>query len=57
MQPDPNQESYLRLFEELGCLHGGLRATWEPDLPQPLDDHRTHRQLLLARLHASPSGR
>ena len=28
-----------------GRLHAGLRATWEPDLPQPLDDHRTHRQL------------
>src|SRR5262249_57218147 len=23
----------------------GLRATGEPALPQPLDDHRTHRQL------------
>jgi Ser/Thr protein kinase RdoA (MazF antagonist) len=45
VQPNPSQESYLRLFEELGRLHGGLRATWERDLPQPLDDHRTHRQL------------
>ena len=45
VQPNPSQESYLRLFEELGRLHAGLRATWEPDLPQPLDDHRTHRQL------------
>ncbi len=44
-QPSPSQESYLRLFEELGRLHAGLRATWEPDLPQPLDDHRTSRQL------------
>ena len=33
------------LFTELGRLHAGLRATREPDLPQPLDDHRTHRQL------------
>ena len=39
VQPNPSQESYLRLFEELGRLHAGLRATWEPDLPQPLDDH------------------
>jgi Ser/Thr protein kinase RdoA (MazF antagonist) len=45
VQPSPSQESYLRLFEELGRLHAGLRATWEPDLPQPLDDHRTSRQL------------
>jgi Ser/Thr protein kinase RdoA (MazF antagonist) len=45
VQPSPSRESYLRLFEELGGLHAALRATWEPDLPQPLDDHRTHRQL------------
>jgi len=45
VQPNPSQESYLRLFEELGRLHAGLRAAWEPDLPEPLDDHRTHRQL------------
>jgi Ser/Thr protein kinase RdoA (MazF antagonist) len=45
VQPNPSQESYLGLFEALGRLHAGLRATWEPDLPQPLDDHRTHRQL------------
>ncbi len=45
VQPSPSQESYLRLFEELGRLQAGLRATWEPDLPQPLDDHRTNRQL------------
>ena len=45
VQPSPSQESYLRLFEELGRLHAGLRAAWEPDLPEPLDDHRTHRQL------------
>jgi Ser/Thr protein kinase RdoA (MazF antagonist) len=45
VSPEPSQESYLRLFEELGRLHAGLRATWEPDLPEPLDDHRTHRQL------------
>jgi Ser/Thr protein kinase RdoA (MazF antagonist) len=45
LQPAPSQESYLRLFHELGRLHAALRATWEPDLPPPLDDHRTHRQL------------
>lgn len=45
VRPNPSQESYLRLFEELGRLHAGLRATWDPGMPQPLDDHRTHRQL------------
>jgi Ser/Thr protein kinase RdoA (MazF antagonist) len=45
VQPTPSQELYLRLFGELGRLHAGLRATWEPDLPEPLDDHRTSRQL------------
>jgi len=45
VQPSPSQESYLRLFEELGRVHAGLRAAWEPDLPEPYDDHRTHRQL------------
>src|SRR5262249_45338109 len=37
VQPNPSQESYVRLFGELGRLHAGLRATWEPDLPHPLD--------------------
>jgi len=37
VQLSPSQESYLRLFEELGRLHVGLRATWEPDLPHPVD--------------------
>jgi Ser/Thr protein kinase RdoA (MazF antagonist) len=37
VQPSPSQEAYLRLFQELGRLHAGLRATWEPDLPHPLD--------------------
>jgi hypothetical protein len=45
VQPNPRQDSYLRLFEGLGRLHAGLRATWEQDLPQPRDDHRTHRQM------------
>jgi hypothetical protein len=35
----------VRLFEELGRLHAGLRAVWEPGPPEPLDDHRTVRQL------------
>jgi Ser/Thr protein kinase RdoA (MazF antagonist) len=31
VQPNPSQESYLRLFEELGRLHAGLRvAVWAP---------------------------
>jgi hypothetical protein len=37
VQPSPSQQSYLRLFEELGRLHAGLRATWEPELPHPVD--------------------
>ena len=37
VQLSPSQESYLRLFEELGRLHAGLRATWEPELPHPVD--------------------
>ena len=36
-QLTPSQDSYLRLFEELGRLHAGLRATWEPALPHPVD--------------------
>src|SRR4051794_25216392 len=37
VQLNASQESYLRLFEELGRLHAGLHATWEPDLPHPVD--------------------
>jgi Ser/Thr protein kinase RdoA (MazF antagonist) len=37
VQLNPSQQSYLRLFEELGRLHAGLRATWKPDLPHPVD--------------------
>jgi Ser/Thr protein kinase RdoA (MazF antagonist) len=37
VQLSPSQESYQRLFEELGRLHVGLRATWEPELPPPVD--------------------
>jgi Ser/Thr protein kinase RdoA (MazF antagonist) len=37
VQPSPSRESYLRLFEELGRLHVGLRAAWEPELPHPVD--------------------
>jgi Ser/Thr protein kinase RdoA (MazF antagonist) len=46
VQPAPGRDSYLRLFDELGRLHTGLRAAWDPGLPGPLDDHRTRRQLL-----------
>jgi Ser/Thr protein kinase RdoA (MazF antagonist) len=37
VQLSPSQESYLRLLEELGRLHAGLRATWELELPHPVD--------------------
>jgi Ser/Thr protein kinase RdoA (MazF antagonist) len=45
VQPPAGEESYLRLFEELGRVHTALRAVWEPCPPEPLDDHRTFGQL------------
>lgn len=44
-QPRANEDSYIRLFAELGRLHAALRTAWEPGPPEPLDDHRTVRQL------------
>jgi Ser/Thr protein kinase RdoA (MazF antagonist) len=44
-QPRADEDSYVRLFEELGRLHTALRAVWEPGPPEPLDDHRTLGQL------------
>ncbi len=46
VQPRSDEDSQLRLFEELGRLHTTLRDAWEPAPPEPLDDHRTFRQLL-----------
>src|SRR4051812_9159484 len=45
VQPRADEESYVRLFEELGRLHTALNAVWEPSPPEPLDDHRTFGQL------------
>jgi Ser/Thr protein kinase RdoA (MazF antagonist) len=45
VQPPAGEDSYVRLFEELGRLHTALRAVWEPSPPGPLDDHRTFGQL------------
>jgi len=45
VQPRADEESYVRLFEELGRLHSALKAVWEPSPPEPLDDHRTFGQL------------
>ncbi len=45
VQPPAGEDSYVRLFEELGLLHTALRAVWEPGPPEPLDDHRTFGQL------------
>jgi len=45
VQPRADEDSYLRLFEELGRLHTALKAVWEPSAPEPLDDHRTFGQL------------
>ena len=43
--PRPGEDSYVRLFEELGRLHTALQAVWEPSPPDPFDDHRTFGQL------------
>src|SRR5690349_7604455 len=45
VQPPADDDSHLRLFEELGRLHAALHAAWEPGPPEPLDDHRTFGQL------------
>ncbi len=45
VQPRADEDSYVRLFEELGRIHTALQAVWEPGLPEPLDDHRTLGQL------------
>jgi hypothetical protein len=45
VQPPPGEDSYVRLFEELGRVHTALRAVWEPGPPEPLDDHATFGQL------------
>jgi len=45
VQPPAGEDSYVRLFEELGRLHTALKAVWEPSPPEPLDDHRTLGQL------------
>jgi Ser/Thr protein kinase RdoA (MazF antagonist) len=44
-QPRADEDSYVRLFEELGRVHTALNAVWEPSPPEPLDDHRTFGQL------------
>src|SRR3954454_8525588 len=45
VQPPTGEDSCVRLFKELGRLHTALKAVWEPGPPEPLDDHRTFRQL------------
>jgi Ser/Thr protein kinase RdoA (MazF antagonist) len=45
VQPPAGEDSYVRLFEELGRVHAALEAVWEPSPPEPLDDHRTFGQL------------
>ena len=45
VQPRADEDSYVRLFEELGRFHTALKAVWEPGPPEPLDDHRTFGQL------------
>jgi Ser/Thr protein kinase RdoA (MazF antagonist) len=43
--PEADQDSYIRLFEELGHFHTALKEVWQPSPPEPLDDHRTFGQL------------
>src|SRR5438046_10469443 len=38
-QPRADEDSCVRLFEELGRVHAALRAAWEPGPTEPLDDH------------------
>jgi Ser/Thr protein kinase RdoA (MazF antagonist) len=45
VEPRADEDSYVRLFEELGRVHTALKAVWEPSPPEPLDDHRTFGQL------------
>ena len=45
MQPRADEDSYVRVFEELGRVHTALKAVGEPSPPEPLDDHRTFGQL------------
>jgi hypothetical protein len=45
VEPRADEESYLRLFAELGRFHSALKTAWDPSLPEPLDDHRTFGQL------------
>jgi Ser/Thr protein kinase RdoA (MazF antagonist) len=45
VQPGVDENSYVRLFEELGRVHTALNAVWEPSPPEPFDDHRTFGQL------------
>lgn len=44
-QPPADEDSFVRLFEELGRVHAALKEVWEPAPPEPLDDHRTFGQL------------
>ena len=45
VKPRADEDSYVRLFEELGRVHTALGAAWEPSPPEPLDDHKTFGQL------------
>ena len=45
IDPRTDEDSSVRLFQELGRLHSVLRAVWAPSPPDPLDDHRTLRQV------------
>lgn len=39
VQPRADEDSYVRLFEELGRFHTALKAIWEPGPPEMRDTH------------------
>src|SRR5215207_9333089 len=43
VQPRADEDSYVRLFEELGRVHTALKAVWEPSPPGPLSEPVVHR--------------
>ena len=45
VRPQAEEDSYIRLFQELGHVQTALKSVWEPSPPEPLDDHRTFGQL------------
>ncbi len=52
VQPRTDEDSYVRLFEELGRVHTALKAVWEPSPPRtPRRPQNLRPTALLGRLH------